>query len=232
MCKYPRDDAALPASELFPTPDGPRRNTCGGATSPNMTIGVTFYEDSQPYNSAMAAILIGLGVVALVLVIAAAARRRREHVDTTAVMRELRERALTADAMDIGVAADPAVPWGVIMETGYPGAVASLVAFADGSASLYLSSGGGVIGGGEHASVNAAARSLITKAAGQMHQFEPAPDHPVPAEGMTRFYIRTEKGLRTAAAPESELAEGKHPLTPLFEAGHEVITELRLISEQ
>ena len=38
----------------------------------------------------------------------------------------------------------------VLMETGYPEAVATLVVVTDGSASIYFSNGGGIIGAGEH----------------------------------------------------------------------------------
>ena len=53
----------------------------------------------------------------------------------------------------------------VLMETGYPEAVATLAAVMDGSASLYFSNGGGIIGGGETPGPNAAARKLVAQAA-------------------------------------------------------------------
>lgn len=118
------------------------------------------------------------------------------------------------------------------METGYPGAAASLVTFADGSTSLYFSAGGGVIGGGDHANVNQAARAFVAKAAEELEHFQPATDRPLPEEGMTRFYLRTPAGLLTAAAKEVDLGEGRHPLSALFHAGHAVITPLRAVTEQ
>ena len=42
----------------------------------------------------------------------------------------------------------------VLMETGYPEAVATLVSVADGSSSLYYSNGGGIIGAGEYNQVH------------------------------------------------------------------------------
>jgi hypothetical protein len=147
------------------------------------------------------------------------------------MMSELRERALAANADDLGVVRAPGIPWAVLMETGYPGAVASLVTFVDGSASLYLSTGGGVIGGGQHANVNKAARALVAKASAEARQFSPALDHSMPSAGVTRFYVRTDARLLTAEAPENELGEGKHPLSSLFYAGQDVITQLREISE-
>jgi hypothetical protein len=63
------------------------------------------------------------------------------------VYRGLRAQALQLTAAQVGPA--DAV-FGVLMETGYPEAVVSLVALSDGTASLYFSNGGGIIGTGGH----------------------------------------------------------------------------------
>ncbi len=52
------------------------------------------------------------------------------------------------------------VVWGALMETGYPRGTATLVALADGTTSLYLSGGGGIIGGGSHEAVATPPRPL------------------------------------------------------------------------
>jgi hypothetical protein len=49
--------------------------------------------------------------------------------------------------------------WAILMETGLADACYTLVAVADGSASLYFSNGGGIIGGGEHPEGAAAAKA-------------------------------------------------------------------------
>lgn len=177
----------------------------------------------------MEAVIIGIAVV--VVIIFVAVRRRRSSAAAAVAMKQLRERALTTDATDLGITPAAGVAWAAIMETGYPGAVASLVTFADGSASLYFSTGGGIIGGGAHANVNQAARAFVMQASEAMQHFKPATGHPPPNEGITQFYIRTDTGLHTAVAPENELGEGAHPLSHLFYSGQDVITQLRLISE-
>jgi len=113
------------------------------------------------------------------------------------------------------------------METGYPEAVASLVAFADGSVSLYFSNGGGVIGAGGHQVVRDAADGFLEAAEACCSQLQAAPDAPLPATGRTRFYVRTFAGTVTAEVDEQELGEGHHSLSPLFYAAHEVITRVR-----
>src|SRR5689334_9394559 len=67
----------------------------------------------------------------------------------------LRGKVLGLDPAEVAITASPRLPrvWAVLMETGYPGAVATLAALADGTTSLYLSSGGGMIGAGGHTRV-------------------------------------------------------------------------------
>jgi len=67
------------------------------------------------------------------------------------IARGMREQALSLTAADLNLQPIEARPhvWGAIMELGYARAVASLCAFADGTVSLYISTGGGIIGAGE-----------------------------------------------------------------------------------
>jgi hypothetical protein len=51
----------------------------------------------------------------------------------------------------------------------------------------------------------------------------------LPAEGLTQFVAVTREGLRGAVAAEKELGEGEHALSPLFDSGHDVITQIRLV---
>jgi hypothetical protein len=71
----------------------------------------------------------------------------------------LRKQILELKTEQLGAPSDQAV-LAVVMETGYAQAVASLVAVMDGSASLYFSNGGGIIGAGVHPGPNAAAAHL------------------------------------------------------------------------
>lgn len=47
-----------------------------------------------------------------------------------------------------------------------------------------------------------------------------------------RFYVRTFQTTLTAESDEQSLKSGTHKLTPVFIAGHAVITQMRLISER
>ena len=67
-------------------------------------------------------------------------------------------------------------PWGVIMDWVGSNATATVVAFSNGHASIYLSTGGGFIGGGEsksHESVRNAAKKMVADTdAGTLRAFQ------------------------------------------------------------
>jgi hypothetical protein len=123
-------------------------------------------------------------------------------------------------------AARPRV-WGVLMETGYAEGGATLVVFAEGTTSLYFSNGGGIIGAGEHAIVRTASESFLSTAEANLAAFGAALATPPPEVGRVRFYLRTFQGTLGTEAKENDLGEGRHPLSPLFHAGHAVITAIR-----
>jgi hypothetical protein len=113
------------------------------------------------------------------------------------------------------------------METGYPQAVATLVVFGDGTTSLYFSNGGGVIGAGEHDVVRAAGETLLSSAEAHLDDFAVAVGTPLPEVGRVRFYVRTFNATLSAEANEEDLGEGRHQLSPVFHAGHSVISAVR-----
>jgi len=116
---------------------------------------------------------------------------------------------------------------GALMETGFIGAVASLVMLSDGATSLYLSSGGGVIGAGHHKPVASAASAFLEAAARSVNAMQPATEFPLPLPKHTRFFLLSTEGTWTAEAVDQELGNNRQPLSPLFHLGHAVITAVR-----
>lgn len=154
------------------------------------------------------------------------------NADPAAVVRDMREQIFTLSPGDIGIASGPGHVhvWTVLMETGYPQAVASLVAVADGTTSLYFSSGGGIIGAGQHAAVRSRTEQFVAGADALTNLFTPATEHPLPGVRRVRFYLRTFHGLLTAEAAEVDLGENRHELSRLFHLGHAVIAAVRAAS--
>ena len=142
---------------------------------------------------------------------------------------QLRAKALAQTPTSLGFT-DNTV--GVLMETGYPRAVATLVAFADGSASLYFSNGGGMIGAGQHPEPAAAAKSLVEIAGANLSRFALTSEFPLPTLGRTRFFVVTAHGVLTAEAADDDLGNNRLPLSPVFHAAHALIAEMRQVEER
>ena len=149
------------------------------------------------------------------------------------VYADLRSQVLMLDPEVIGVVSSTELPnvWGCVMECTFPGALMTFVCLADGTTSLYLSIGGGIIGAGQHKNVAAAGRQLLKMAQSAADRMENARSYPSPEDGQVRFYLLTFGGVMTAEAEEMELGEGGHELSPLFFQAHEVISRIRISME-
>jgi hypothetical protein len=137
---------------------------------------------------------------------------------------------LTPDSLGLDAASDSQVI-GMLMETGYPDAVVTLVAVWDGAASLYFSNGGGIIGAGEHESVALVSKALVACAGEYLSAASLTEEFPPPAKGNVRFYFVTKGGVYTAEADEDDLGNNRHSFSKLFYKGHELITAIREHSE-
>jgi hypothetical protein len=158
--------------------------------------------------------------------------RRKKNDATPAVadvFSELREQALrlAPDQLGDAVPAEAGI-LALLMETGYREAVATLVAVADGTTSLYFSNGGGFVGAGTHPTVAEASRKWLEAGKTFLPALSEVTEPPLPGVGTTQFVAVTPDGLRGAVAPEDDLGGNRHELSPLFHAAHEVITQIRL----
>jgi hypothetical protein len=146
--------------------------------------------------------------------------------------RKLRERALAVTTKELGLDPDPQAPiHAVIMETGYPDAVATFACFRDGTVSLYLSTGGGVIGGGQHETVQRACLEMLSITNEYAHDFiaacERVSTFPLPGQGEVFFYLATTDGVYQARCREEALAQQRDPFSALFNNCQAVMSELR-----
>lgn len=146
----------------------------------------------------------------------------------------LRNKILNIKPGEAGFEPSKEVPeiWGVLMETGYPEAIVTLVSLADGTTSLYFSNGGGMIGGGRIATVAEASKSFVIAAEDYYQKMTLTESFPSPAIGRVKFYVLTYSGIYTIDIDENELGNKKHEFSPFFYYGQEVITQFRLVQEQ
>jgi hypothetical protein len=143
----------------------------------------------------------------------------------------LRDQILRSSRLQsVPVPASPTTPWGVLMDWGVPSGAASVVALSDGHASIYLSSGGGYLGGGEsHESIRTAAKNAVSLAAEVRPEALRTDKFPLPARDEVIFYLLTDEGVFAARGTELEIRSHRHRLSKLGDAMQAVITEYRRI---
>ena len=146
----------------------------------------------------------------------------------------LRKMLLGAKPSDFGLAPTSELPrvWAAMMEWHVNNGVVSLVAVAEGSTSLYFSTGGGIIGGGEHESVRAENHKLLAFIEKSLEMFVQV-DTALPVlKGAVTFAVLTYDGLRGARDKEERMTQRQSPLWPVYYLGQGVITALRLATEK
>lgn len=146
------------------------------------------------------------------------------------VMADLRARALATTAGELGLD-DGVEVVGALMELGFPGATATVVCFRTGDASMYLSSGGGFIGGIAREGIRLAALRMVDVAINSVSALSPVSTPAVPPVDHVQFIAITHHGLLAASVATAEASSGDSPLGAWFAAGQDVLTEIRLAHE-
>ncbi|MBS1849861.1 MAG: hypothetical protein JST79_03035 [Acidobacteria bacterium] len=131
---------------------------------------------------------------------------------------QLRDTVLQGSRLKLGLppASTQDEPFAVMMDWGISSGTATVVAIADGNASVYLSQGGGAIGGGQsQASVRALARETVSLATEVRPRMQFARTFPLPRPGEVTFYVLTDAGIFTASATEDDLQDSANPFHKL-----------------
>jgi hypothetical protein len=146
----------------------------------------------------------------------------------------LRSRILDLNPHELGLYPSDEVPrvWGVLVEMGYEVGTATLVSLADGTTSLYYSTGGGMLGSGENEMLAESSRAFVAQAEDLIELMSPTDEYPLPEAGQVRFILLTFSGAFSQEVPEKSLHSGNHPLSPLFARAQQTLTQLRLLAER
>jgi hypothetical protein len=124
----------------------------------------------------------------------------------------------------------PTEAYGVLMDWGIPAGSATVVAIADGTASVYLSSGGGFLGGGQsHESIRTAAKRAVQVSDEVQALMHSTTTYPVAQPGQVNFYVLTDAGVFTASASEDDLRGHSGPFYKLGDSMQDIVTEYRRI---
>lgn len=88
----------------------------------------------------------------------------------------------------------------MVIETGYPDAVATVIVLADGTVSLYFSTGGGLVGLGDHEQIRDAGHRLLGLGSQLTSVFDGTHDFPLPQKGRMRIYLLAYSGVLAVEA--------------------------------
>lgn len=106
--------------------------------------------------------------------------------------------------------------------------VATLVAFQDGTVSLYLSSGGAILGLGEKERIRKSAARFLEAAKSFRGHLSKTDDFSYPSpKHMTFYLVETSSTLSSGPIPDRDLRRGRHPLSPVADAAQDVMTQIR-----
>ena len=160
--------------------------------------------------------------------------RKPEAYEVAEIYDGLRKQLFSFDPTTIGISGSDTKNqiYAIVMDTGYPEAVVTLVAVSDGSVSLYFSNGGGLIGMGGHEGPRKVLKEYMELAPAYLEKCEKVSEYPLPVQGETKFYILTNKGIFSAYGKESDMGNNRHELSPLFHKAHELITAIRIVDEK
>ncbi len=145
----------------------------------------------------------------------------------------MRYMALQVKPKDLNLSfeTDKIIVYGMVLDWEMNGAIATTVAFQTGDASMYLSTGGAIIGGGTHEKVSDAAKMWVAIAQQYQQQAKPTTETPLPEANSVIIYFITNTGLYTASENVSNLEDKSSYWLPLFTEANKVITELRKIDQ-
>jgi hypothetical protein len=137
---------------------------------------------------------------------------------------------LTPEKVSISVPSSGHGVWGAVTDISLDRGTATIVFFVDGTASLYISSGGGILGGQSHEAVRRAGTALLDSleaSYASLHRGEPGSP---PAAGKVRFSVHARDGLFVSGDLDAnELATGNQPLSSAFARVNDLLTALRQI---
>src|SRR5690606_17138736 len=146
---------------------------------------------------------------------------------------DLRQMALSATPEQLGLEnSNETKVFGIVMDWDLGDGIATVAAYETGDASMYLSSGGGVIGGGQHDNVRQAVFPYVQLGQGFLTKAEKTESTPLPDKDCVRFYLLTNKGIFYSQEKMKNIENENSDWLKLFEEANKVLTELRLTTEE
>ena len=150
------------------------------------------------------------------------------------LMREMRFKQLTTPPIEFSQKPTTEFPQvcAVLMDWPIEAGTVTVVARTTGDASVYTDGTFGIFGGIGHESVRRAATNCVRVAQRHFESALVTKDYPYPKIGRVRFYLVGYNGVRVIDGDLETVRKGKDKCSDLYEAAQNVLTELRLITQQ
>jgi hypothetical protein len=147
---------------------------------------------------------------------------------------ELRKMAFETNPEQLGLSlsSEKTIVYGIVMDWAVKNGTASIISFLSGDASIYFSSGGGIIGGGAHDNVIIIAKQFIETAQQMVDKAIKTEQTPLPGKNEVVFYLLTNQGIFFGQDRVENFNNQTSEWLGLFLVGNEVINELRTIKEK
>ncbi len=190
-----------------------------------------------------------IGIVAILIIVFLLARNSSSKKDTTQKATnnsekskettlkdnpylDMRNMALSITSEQLGLPAseDAAKVFGVVADLDMTGATVTLTSYITGDTSLYLSTGGGFIGAGQHEDVQKVVKKFIEKAQTYSSKGKQYESTELPKAGTANFYFLSDSGNTKIVETLSNLESGNSEYSDLFYELNQVMTAIRLQS--
>jgi hypothetical protein len=122
--------------------------------------------------------------------------------------------------------------YGIVMDWNMGDAIVTVVSFKTGDASVYLSTGQAFIGGYAHETVINAAKQFVIAGEKYFSKSTKTQNTEPTNEKKVDFYFLTKSGRYYIEDDFIKIENNTSDLLGLFEAGNQVITEYRLITDK
>jgi hypothetical protein len=147
---------------------------------------------------------------------------------------ELRNKSLTvtADELNLRLDSNKTIIYGAVMDWDIGQAIATVVSFRTGDASLYISAGQIYIGGYAHENIRIAGLAFVNESQNYLSKAQAIENTSLPDKGCVRFYFLTNKGKFTFQETVENITNKNSDWTKLFDLGNNVITAYRATTDK
>jgi len=147
---------------------------------------------------------------------------------------QLRAKSLsvTPDQLKLKLDNNKTIAYGIVMDWDLGQAVATVVAFQSGDASLYISAGQVYIGGYAHENIRDAGSAFVNEAQAYLGRAQLTESTELPDKDCVKFYILTNKGRYTFQETVNNITTNNSEWTKLFNLGNNVISEYRKTTDK